>query len=102
MSAWEREYGELPSPIWSLLSRKVGQGLFVFCMRVEVAEVLTWLASRRRWRNHRSKRAEKASLKTQRIGKAVAERPCYEADDSACVAHSVGKLAAPPWRGAQC
>jgi hypothetical protein len=30
MSAWEREHGELPSPIWSLLDRKVGQGLFVF------------------------------------------------------------------------
>src|SRR5881275_655087 len=27
MSAWEREFGELPSPIWSLLDRKVGQGL---------------------------------------------------------------------------
>src|SRR2546423_8402956 len=27
MSAWEREYGELPSPMFS---RKVGQGLFVF------------------------------------------------------------------------
>jgi hypothetical protein len=30
MSAREREYGELPSPIWSLLDRKVEQGLFVF------------------------------------------------------------------------
>ena len=29
MSAWEREFGELPSPIWSLLDRKVGQGLDV-------------------------------------------------------------------------
>ena len=30
MSAREREYGELPSPIWSLLGRKVRQGLLVF------------------------------------------------------------------------
>ena len=29
MPARERECGELPSPIWSLLDRKVGQGLFV-------------------------------------------------------------------------
>ena len=27
MPARERELGELPSPIWSLLDRKVGQGL---------------------------------------------------------------------------
>src|SRR6516162_8503780 len=30
MPARERELGELPSPIWSLLDRKVGQGLDVF------------------------------------------------------------------------
>ena len=30
MPAREREIGELPSPIWSLLDRKVGQGLDVF------------------------------------------------------------------------
>src|SRR5579862_7244469 len=30
MPAREREFGELPSPIWSLLDRKVGQGLDVF------------------------------------------------------------------------
>jgi hypothetical protein len=30
MSAWERELGELPSPIESLFDRKVGQGLYVF------------------------------------------------------------------------
>ncbi|HWX20454.1 MAG TPA: hypothetical protein VN578_11190 [Candidatus Binatia bacterium] len=29
MPAWERERGELPSPIWPLLDRKVGRGLFV-------------------------------------------------------------------------
>jgi len=29
MPARERERGELPSPIWSLSDRKVGQGLFV-------------------------------------------------------------------------
>ena len=29
MPARERELGELPSPIWSLLDRKVGQGLDV-------------------------------------------------------------------------
>jgi hypothetical protein len=31
MPAWERESGELPSPIWSLFDRKVGQGLYVWC-----------------------------------------------------------------------
>ena len=30
MPARERELGELPSPIWSLLDRKVGQGLDFF------------------------------------------------------------------------
>ena len=30
MPARERERGELPSPIWSLSDRKVGQGLFVY------------------------------------------------------------------------
>jgi hypothetical protein len=30
MPARERERGELPSPIWPLLDRKVGQGLDVF------------------------------------------------------------------------
>ena len=30
MPAWERELGELPSPIWSLSDRKVGQGPYVF------------------------------------------------------------------------
>ncbi len=32
MPARERELGELPSPIWSLLDRKVGQGLDVFTL----------------------------------------------------------------------
>src|SRR5436189_2968 len=32
MSEWEREFGELPSPIWFLLDRKVGQGLDVFTL----------------------------------------------------------------------
>ncbi len=33
MSAWERERGELPSPIWSLLDRKVKRGPYVFGMK---------------------------------------------------------------------
>ena len=36
MPARERELGELPSPIWSLLDRKVGQGLDVF--RADISE----------------------------------------------------------------
>src|SRR5205809_683082 len=63
MSAWHRDLGSFPTRRSSDLSRKVGQGLFVFCMRVEVAEVLTWFASRRPWRNHQSKRAEKPHSK---------------------------------------
>ena len=30
MPAWERERGELPSPIWSLFDRKVGQGPYAY------------------------------------------------------------------------
>jgi len=44
--------------------------------------VLTWFASR--WRNHQSKRAEKPHSKLRGSAKRIAERPCYEADDSAC------------------
>ena len=32
MPAWEREHGELPSPIWSLPDRQIGQGLFLFLL----------------------------------------------------------------------
>jgi len=32
MPARERERGELPSPIWSLLDRKVEWGLYVFAV----------------------------------------------------------------------
>jgi len=42
--------------------------------------VLTWFASR--WRNHQPKRAEKPHSKFS-PGNGV-ERPCYEAEDSAC------------------
>jgi len=44
--------------------------------------VLTWFASR--WRNHQLKRAEKPHSITQGFRKRGTERPCYEAEDSAC------------------
>src|ERR1044071_5151656 len=98
MSAREREHGELPSPIWSLSSRKVGQGLFVFWR----GRFHSGASFASQWRIHQSKRPEKPHSKLRGSAKRIAERPCYEADDSACVAHSVGNLAAALRRGAKC
>ena len=43
MSARERELGELPSPIWSLLGRKVRQGLLVFPLPIVIPIVIVVL-----------------------------------------------------------